>query len=333
MTDALQRLPSLTARVRPVSAQEPVVGVKFIGDSAAFALGEQALLLVSPQQEQRIAVHDGGILSVAGDGRRMVTGGDDGQVVSTDAAGVVVVATDPRRRWIDAVALGPSGAVAWAAGKTVCVVTGKGERRTLDLPSSIGGLAFAPKGFRLAIAHYNGASLWFPNASSSPDVLEWKGSHLGVIWSPDGKFLITAMQEPTLHGWRVADRKNMRMSGYKTKVRSLDWSAGGDWLATGGSVELILWPFQGKDGPMGRTPRMLAPTTASVTRVACHPEEPIVAVGYEHGLVLLVAIEGGGETLVKRPGASAVSALAWNAAGTLLAYGTEDGEAGIVDVR
>ena len=68
------------------------------------------------------------------------------------------------------------------------------------------GLAFAPKGFRLAIAHYNGVTLWFPNASATPEKLEWKGSHLSVAFSPDGKFLVTAMQEPTLHGWRLAGR-------------------------------------------------------------------------------------------------------------------------------
>ncbi len=72
------------------------------------------------------------------------------------------------------------------------------------------------------VAHYNGATLWFPNAAGAkPETLEWKGSHLGVAFSPDGKFLVTTMQEPTLHGWRLADAKHMRMSGYSARVRSL----------------------------------------------------------------------------------------------------------------
>jgi len=243
------------------------------------------------------------------------------------------VATDPRRRWIDRVALGPGGAVAWSAGKTVCVATAKGEPHSLDLPSSVGGLAFAPKGFRLAIAHYNGVSLWFPNTAAAPEIFEWKGSHLDVTWSRDGRFLVTAMQEPTLHGWRVADRKDMRMSGYPAKVRSVDWTADGEWLATSGARELILWPFQGRDGPMGKRPRMLAPMSGLVTRVACHPVRDVVAVGYDHGLVLLVSLEEGAEIVARQPGGAAVSALAWNANGTLLGFGTEDGEAGIVDLR
>ena len=134
----------------------------------------------------------------------------------------------------------------------------KGEIKSLDLPSSIGGLAFAPKGLRLAVAHYGGVSLWFPNAQAAPEMLAWKGSHLDALFSPDGKFLVTAMQEATLHGWRLMDGKDMRMSGYSGKVRSMAFTPGGKWLATSGSEQLILWPFASKDGPMGKQPRMVA---------------------------------------------------------------------------
>jgi WD40 repeat protein len=328
-------MPTIAGRTRAVAAQAPVVAIRFLGDyCAAFVLSEQTLLLATMLEERRVDVHDGAILSVAGDGRRVVTGGDDGKVVATDLNASATVATDPKRRWIDQVAIGPSDAVAWSAGKTVGVEAGKGKRRTLDLPSSIGGLAFAPKGFRLAIAHYNGVTLWFPNAEVDPEVLSWRGSHLAVSWSPDRRFVMTAMQEPVLHGWRLADRKDMRMSGYQTKVGSLDWTADGHWLATSGSTELILWPFQGKDGPMGKTPRMLAPMATRITQVACHPRAAVVAVGYADGLMLLIRLDAGeldaGEEVVRRPGQAAISALAWNRSGSLLAFGTEDGEAGLV---
>ena len=60
-----------------------------------------------------------------------------------------------------------------------------------------------------------------------------------MTFSPDGKFLVTAMQEPTLHGWRLADRKDMRMAGYTAKVRSMAWTPGGKWLATSGAEQLV----------------------------------------------------------------------------------------------
>jgi WD40 repeat protein len=290
------------------------------------------LLFVSGDNEKRVAIHGGAILSSAADAGRIVTGGDDGQVIATAADGShAVVATDEKRRWIDHVALGPDGAVAWSAGKTAFVRAKSGDVRSFDAPSTVAGLAFAPKGFRLAIAHYNGATLWFPNAQgATPEKLEWKGSHLGIAFSPDGKFLITTMQEAMLHGWRLADAKHMRMSGYSARVRSLGWTADGEYLATSGSEQLILWPFDGKDGPMGKQPRLVAQSEARVTIVACHPRQPVVAAGSAGGAVVLVRIDDGALIQAKAPGGAAVSALGWNAAGTVLAFGTESGEAGIL---
>jgi WD40 repeat protein len=138
------------------------------------------------------------------------------------------------------------------------------------------------------------------------------------------------MQEPTLHGWRLADHKDMRMSGYGARVRSLDWTAGGKWLATSGSTQLILWPFQGKDGPMGKAPRILAPAETLAEVVACHPRQDVVAVGYADGLVLLVRVDDGAEVLARKGAGAPVTALAWSAAGTLLAFGAENGEAGVI---
>jgi WD40 repeat protein len=140
------------------------------------------------------------------------------------------------------------------------------------------------------------------------------------------------MQEPMLHGWRLADRKHMRMSGYASRVTSMSWTADGDWLATSGAPQLILWPFQGKDGPMGKEPRVLAPAEHRVETVACHPRDPIVAVGYGDGMVLFTRIEDGAEILVRKPGNAPVSALAWSADGRFLSFGTEDGEAGVLDL-
>ena len=334
MTDAPASAPSVVERTRPVAADAPVVAAYFLGRTAVFVLGEDALLLVSDKgEERRSAVHGGGILSAASDGIWVITGGDDGKVFVTGENGEIrLVAADAKHRWIDHVAAGPDGAVAWSAGKSAYVMPGKGEPRTLEVPSTVGGLAFAPKGVRLAIAHYNGVTLWFPNAEARPEKLEWKGSHHHVAFSPDGQFLVTAMQEPALHGWRVVDAKHMRMSGYSARVRSFGWTAGGKWLATSGSEQLVLWPFQGKEGPMGKTPTMFAAFAVRATVVACHPRQEVVAVGYADGTVLLVRVTDGAEVVARKPGGAAVSALAWEAAGTLLAFGTEDGSAGVVDL-
>jgi WD40 repeat protein len=322
---------SVTDRVAKVSLGAAATAVHFLGDVAVFVGAEERVTFASGETTNEIAVHGGGILCSASDGKRVVMGGDDGKLVSIDAkSNIETLATDAKRRWIDNVALHPDGAVAWSAGKTAFVRAPKGEEKSLDVPSTVGGLAFAPKGVRLAVAHYNGVTLWFPNMGAKPEFLEWKGSHLGVTFSADNRFLVTSMHESALHGWRLADSRHMRMTGYPARVRSMSWSVGGKFLATSGSDSVILWPFASKDGPMGKEPAMLAPMPAKATVVACHPKDDIFAVGYSDGTILMVRIEDGAEILVRRNAGEPVAALAWNAKGSLLAFATEDGDAGLL---
>ncbi len=206
---------SITDKVRALPVGQPVTSIYFLGDTAVFVGAEENAAMVNEAGEvSKVAIHGGAILCAASDGKRIVTGGDDGKVVALNAKGeVTLLATDAKRRWVDNIALHPEGAVAWSAGKTAFVRSGKGEEKSFDAPSTVGGLAFAPKGLRVAVAHYNGVTLWFPNMAAKPEFLEWAGSHLAVTFSPDNKFLVTAMHEPALHGWRLADNRHMRMSG------------------------------------------------------------------------------------------------------------------------
>jgi WD40 repeat protein len=322
---------SVAELVTPCEIGAHVVACGFLGDEAVFASGEGEIVFLNGN---RVAAHPGGgILEAVCDGERIVTCGDDGRVVSTDADGAPEILFEIKNKWIDHVALGPDGAVAWSAGKTAFVKTKKGEK-TLEVASTAGGLAFAPKGFRLAVAHYNGVTLWFPNSDAKPEFMEWKGSHLGVTFSPDGKFLITTMQESALHGWRLADNKHMRMSGYPTRVRSMSFSTDGKLLATSGAESVILWPFGSKDGPMGKDPGMLAPARegSRVSCVACHPDKEAVAVGYSDGMVMMVRISDAAEILIRGPEGGEVTALAWHSNGVSLSYGTDEGKAGVLNL-
>ena len=83
---------------------------------------------------------------------------------------------------------------------------------------------------------------------------------------------------------------------------------------------------------MGKTPRILAPVEAQAEVVACHPKQEVVAVGYANGLVLIVRVEDGAEVMARKPGTAPVTALAWSKTGNMLAFGTEDGDGGIVDL-
>ncbi|MCX7898663.1 MAG: WD40 repeat domain-containing protein [Methylocystis sp.] len=324
---------TLTDKVDSLALGEAIVSAAFLDDESVFALADGTLRFGDGAQGKRVPAHpDAGLLVAACDGKRLVTGGDDGRVVATNADGTSETIADEKGKWIDAVAL-HDGAIAWSAGKVARARAAKGDVKSLDIPSTSRGLAFFPKGYRLAIAHYNGATLWFPNAGK-PETLIWNGSHLDATISPDARFLVTSMQENTLHGWRLADARHMRMAGYPGKTRSFSWSHDGKWLATSGADACIIWPFSGKEGPMGQAPRECGVHTRPVTRVAFHPGALVIAIGYEDGMVMLARLSDGSEILVRRAPENAksarISALAWDTRGARLAFGAENGEAGVL---
>jgi len=324
--------PALTQHVVPIEAGAHVTGAAWLGNTAAFALGDGTVLLVRDGATHRTVAHpDGAILVAASDGERLVTGGDDGRIAVTGPDGSTRTLAETKG-WVDALALHPGGAVAWSASKRVTARDDKGRDKIFDAPSTVRGLSFAPKGYRLAASHYNGATLWFPNLETKPEFLEWKGSHLDVIWSPDGRFVVTSMQENALHGWRLLpDRGHMRMSGYPAKTRSLSWSHDGKWLATSGAESVIVWPFKSKEGPMGKAPRECGVRPAKVTRVAFHPRTYVLAAGYEDGFILLIRLTDASELLVRPAVAgSGITAFAWDRAGKRLAFGGADGQAGVL---
>jgi hypothetical protein len=74
----------------------------------------------------------------------------------------------------------------------------------------------------------------------------------------------------------------------------------------------------------------MAQSEARVAVVACHPRQPVVAAGFADGAVMMVRIDDGALIQAKPPGGATASALGWNAAGTVLAFGSESGQAGIL---
>ena len=306
-----------------------VVAVAFSGDVPAFALGDGTLRLGAGFEE--VAVHDGAVLALAAAADGFATGGDDGKLMRVSPDGSAIEVKRFGMKWVEQVAA-HGDLLACAVGKSVHLVGPAGPLKTLDHPSSVTGLAFDAKGKRICASHYNGASLWFVAAKAdSPRRLEWKGSHTGIAVHPAGDAVVTTMQENALHGWRLSDGQHMRMSGYPAKTESLSFSRNGKWLASSGADTVVLWPFFG-GGPMGKAPTELAGGDNVVcTRVACHPAQDIVAAGFNDGLVAVANIASARVLPVAPARHGPVSALAWSADGTRLAFGTETGFAALVD--
>ena len=221
---------------------------------AAFALGDGTVRF---ETGELVEAHDGAILCacVHPSGQGLITGGDDGRLVWSRPQGAETLA-EIKGRWIDAVAASPdSGLIAFAAGRELHVrdVADPKFARVFTHERSVADVAFDAKGRRIATATYGGAMLWYARiAEQKPVPLKWAGSHIALAFSPDGKYLMSSMQENQLHGWRLADSKDLKMGGYPAKVKSLVFFSKGLLLATSGAPGVVVWPFAGAGGPYGQ---------------------------------------------------------------------------------
>ena len=299
---------------------------------AGFALGDGTVRFESGETQQ---AHDGAVLAAAAhpSGQGLVTGGDDGRVMWAGPAGLQEIAALPGR-WIEALAAAPaSGLIAFSAGRELHVRDAADPKfaRAFAHERSIADVAFEPKGRRIAAATYGGVALWYARIEAQkPAMLKWAGSHVACAFSPDGRFLVSAMQDNQLHGWRVADEKNMRMGGYPAKVKSLAFLAKGEMLATSGANGVVIWPFSGSTGPMGKQAAEVGfDESAQVVRVAGAPALGWVAAGLDDGRVWACDLAGQRIVPLKAEKGSAISALAMSADGARVAWGDEDGGAGV----
>ena len=282
------------------------------------------------------SVHGGAILARPRDGDRIVTGGDDGKVVATDAQGRQHARSRPT----------PSGAgsttsrsapTARSPGRPASRPssrTGKGEERTLDVPSTVGGLAFAPKGFRLAIAHYNGVTLWFPNAAE-------RARDAGVEGLASRRHLQPGRPVPGhLHAGadaaRLAARRRASTCACRAMPRACARSTGPP--AASGSRPRAR-PSSSCGRSRARTARWARrPQHAGAGRGAGRRSSPAIRRRrWSRSATPTASCCWCGSTTAprswraRRAGAP-VTALAWSATGTALAFGTEDGEAGVIDL-
>lgn len=312
-----------------------VTAALICGPHALFALGDGTVRL---EGGQGLTVHDGAVLCAAHhpSGHGLVTGGDDGKLVWTalkDGALASTVLFERKGRWIDAVATSPaSGLIALVIGKDLHVLDAQDAsfHRQFSHERSVAALAFDAKGRRIGCATYNGAALWYAKiAEQKPQILKWAGSHVGIAFSPDGKFVVTSMQENQLHGWRLADAKDMRMGGYPAKIKTMAFLGKGMVLATSGANGAIVWPFVGSGGPMGKEAAEIAfDGTTLVARVAAAPDHSVLAAGLEDGRIWVCDLRSQKTVTLKAEKGAAICTLDVSPRADRVAWGDEDGQAG-----
>lgn len=278
----------------------------------------------------------------------LATGGQDGEVAFWDGATgtakgrqslggawVEQLAWQPARTTTPTAASTTSAAdaaettadalLAAGAGRRLALLTATGTvRHTFTpAPKTITALAWHPTGGAVASAYFGGVCLWDADDFIAQKEYAYSNGIHALVWSPDGRWLVSGNQDPSVHLWLPEEDQEFHMSGYAMKVKELSFDRSSRWLATGGGEEVCLWDCTGA-GPEGREPTML-PQSGRVCAVAFQHRRGTLATAATDGSVHLWSPERRQPLRVTAKLPAAATRLAWSPDDQLLAIGTERG--------
>lgn len=273
----------------------------------------------------------------------LASGGQDGAVKFWDAAAGQHTATAPLgSAWVEHLAWAganlqrsptpgaqpstPNSQLLFAAaGRTLAALRPDASvaHTFKPAPKTITALASHPKGGAVACAYYGGVVLWDTDDFVAQKELPYANGIHALVWSPDGKWLVSGNQDPSVHLWIPEQDIELHMSGYEGKVKFLSYDHGSRWLATSGGSDACIWDCAGA-GPEGREPAML-PHEAPVCAVRFQNAHGLLATAAKDGVVQLWSPDRRSplRATVRMP--VAATHLAWSPDDRHLAIGTERG--------
>jgi len=273
----------------------------------------------------RQETHDGGLLAMAihPDGTAFATAGQDGRVLIREVAeGRVTQAIDVGGGWVEHVAWSPDGRwLAAACSRQVRTYGADGREawRSDDHPSTVSAIAWSRTG-ELATTCYGRVAFFDAATGGLRQKLEWKGSLVSMVLSPDGDIVACGSQDNSVHFWRRSTAEDSMMSGYAGKPSALAFDDTGTLLATGGGDDVTVWSFHG-DGPEGTRPGVLELHVEPVTTLAFARRGMRLASAARDGAVVVWSLQKDG---TGRPIGAAIltdmgTALCWRPDGRALA--------------
>lgn len=287
----------------------------------------------------RINVQDGTPVALTAYGKHgFVMGDASGALTSLTIGGERTQFSAPPTAPVTAIDhAAETGAIACVtAGNSVVLIRrGRTEPEVLDHDAAIGALRFSPDGSRLAVACEGHVTLW--NIAEKPEKMtNLKPSHgpLSVAWSKDQTRLALGQNKGGVSLWHLEDGTAVTLPDYPAPVRSVAWSSDSDSLVTSGAFRIIAWPIN----PLkkkGKSPQSLntgKPSLAAIEAIAPHPSRPLVAAGYENGMLIIAAIGKQDELIIKTEGQGAITAVKWSKDTNHIAMGSDQGLAAIIEL-
>jgi len=306
--------------------------------AAASAAGPVSLFAaLDGAKSPELPGHENGTNCLAWSSAALATGGQDGAVKLWDPATAQHTATASLgSAWVEHLAWSASGSGSGLSAPSSQLLFASAAKSLVALrpdasvahtfkpsPKSISALAAAPAGGSLAAAYFGGVVLWDTDDFIVQKEFPYANGIHALVWSPDGKWLVSGNQDPSVHLWIPETDTELHMSGYETKVKHLSFDHTSRWLATSGGRDACIWDCSGA-GPEGREPAML-PHEAPVCAVKFQNAHGLLATAAQDGTVQLWSPERAKplRATVKMP--SPATKLAWSPDDGYLAIGTEKG--------
>jgi len=242
--------------------------------------------------------HEGGLLSldIHPSGAKFATVGQDGRVLIWGVAeGKVRNITEVGKGWVENVAWSPDGQwLAVSCSRKVHVYDAEGREswHSDDHPSTVSAIAWSSKG-ELATACYGRVTFFDASNGETLQLLEWKGSLISMVLSPDGEVVACGCQDNSVHFWRRSTEEDSQLTGYLGKPSSLAFDDTSTLLATGGGDVVTVWSFS-EEGPEDTMPGVFALHRESITALA-FTHEMRLASGGRDGSVVIWTLESNGE--------------------------------------
>jgi WD40 repeat protein len=279
--------------------------------------------------------HIGRVWAVAAtpDGRRLVTGSEDGTVRIWDASnGRELLRPLAHTGEVFCVAISADGK--W-------LVTGSGGQSVLKLWDVASGRELSWSGQCVSLIR---------SVTTTPDG-KWVVAGNGKIWdrasggeirtlypgpedgtcvavSPDGQRLAIGSLEGTARVWETASgRRTLTLKTYTGLVASVALTPDEKRIVTGGADGTRLW-----DAVSGRQLRKLEQYTEEVWAVAVTPNGQRIVTGEEHGTVRLWDATSGDELLTLKGHTGQVRCITGTPDGQRIITGADDGRARLWDV-
>lgn len=270
-------------------------------------------------------IHKGGLLSVSSNPKSnsIATSGQDGQILLLDSKdGSLKHTINLGQVWVENLSWSPDGQWLAASGSRKVYIydtNGKQAWCSEDHPSTVSAIAWS-SAQELATACYGQVAFYIISTGQLIQKLEWKGSLVSMVLSPDGQIVVCGSQDNSVHFWRRSNGKDSMMSGYPSKPSALAFDSNGTLLATGGGEAVTVWSFDG-EGPEGTKPGILSFHAQPISSLAFSPLKANLASGSRDGSVItwLLQTDGQGEPVGGARLDSKVSELIWKSDGKALA--------------